>query len=32
MEKRDKGEEETNKKSYSKFKYVGKRNTYFTEI
>lgn len=28
----DKGEEETNNKSYSNFKYVGKRRTYFTEI
>jgi hypothetical protein len=32
MEKRNKGEEEINNKSHSKFKYVGKRSTYFTEI
>jgi hypothetical protein len=31
MEKRNKEEEEINK-SYTKFKYVGKRSTFFTEI
>jgi hypothetical protein len=32
MEKRDKGEEEINNMSYSKFTYVGKRSTYIKEI
>jgi hypothetical protein len=32
MEKRDEREEETSNKSYFKFKYVGKKSTYFTEI
>jgi hypothetical protein len=32
MEKMDKGEEEINNKSYSKYTYIGKRSSYFTEI